>query len=57
MSSAKFDPQWMWDLLTKQRKPNASDGQFLKSNGKGYKLFGKILDLLGNGYHGGYGWH
>ena len=57
MSSAKFDPKWMLDLLTKQRRQSASDYQFLKSNGNGYKLFGKILDLLGNGYHGGSGWH
>lgn len=57
MSTAKFDGRWMWDLLTKQRKQSASDYQFLKSNGLGYKLFAKLLDLVGNGYKGGAGWH
>lgn len=54
---AKFDPKWMLDLLIKKRRQNAADHQFLKSNGHGYKLFEKLLDLIGNPYKGGDGWH
>ena len=56
-SMAKFDPKWMLDLLIKKRRQNAADHQFLKSNGHGYKLFEKLLDLIGNPYKGGDGWH
>ena len=55
--SAKFDPKWMWDLFIHQKKQNAADHQFLTSNGRGYKMFDKLLHLLGNGYKGGDGWN
>ena len=54
---AKFDPKWMLDLLIKVRRQNAADHQFLISNGRGYKLFGKLLEIIGNPYNGGDGWH
>lgn len=55
--SAKFDPNWMLDLLLCKRKQNAADHQFLGNNGIIYKVFDKILHLLGNGYKGGDGWN
>ena len=57
ISERKHDPKWMLDLLIKKRRQNAADHQFLKSNGHGYKLFEKLLDLIGNPYKGGDGWH
>lgn len=57
MSSAKLDIKWMADLLLKKKKQNAGDHQFLQNNGVGYKLFDKILHILGNGFDGGDGWN
>lgn len=57
MSNAKFDPKWMWDLLTGNKSQNAADHQFLQNNGAGYKLFDKLLHLLGHGFSGGDGWN
>ena len=47
----------MADLLLKKKKQNAGDHQFLQNNGVGYKLFDKILHILGNGFDGGDGWN
>ena len=57
MRSAKFDPKWMWDLLAGNKSQNAADHQFLQNNGTGYKLFDKMLHILGNGFNGGDGWN
>lgn len=55
--SAKFDTKWMWDLLVKNRKQNAADHQFLQNNGLGYKVFDKVLKIIGNRFNGGDGWN
>lgn len=55
--SAKCDIKWMWDLLAGNKSQNAADHQFLQNNGLFYKLFDKLLILLGKGFKGGDGWH
>lgn len=46
------NPKWYTDLLTKQRRQNCADHQYLTRNGAGEKIFDAILKLVGNGYNG-----
>lgn len=46
------NPKWYTDLLTKQRRQNCADHQYLTRNGAGEKIFDAILKLVGNGYKG-----
>lgn len=46
------NPQWYLDLLTKKRKQNCADNQYLTRNGSGEKIFKALLELVGNKYTG-----
>ncbi len=46
------NPKWYTDLLTKQRRQNCADHQYLTRNGVGEKIFDTVLKMVGNGYKG-----
>lgn len=48
------EPKWFIDKLTHKSGINAADHSYLTSNknGIGVKLFGKLVNLLGNKYSG-----
>lgn len=51
-NKVKQNPKYYTDLLTKKRRPNCADNQYLKHNGNGEKLFDLLLKMVGNGYKG-----
>ncbi len=46
------NPQWYLDLLTKKRRQNCADHQYLTRNGIGEKIFDELLKIVGNDYKG-----
>lgn len=48
------EPKWFLDKLTKKSRISAADHSYLtsKKNGTGVKLFGKLVEFLGNKYSG-----